>query len=81
MYAAKDCFSVSEGALYVCRKMAVCLQSKVYCMSAGKGKAAAGKGKAKAAAGISTMNVILLMSGIHVCCLYSVSNFLGRLSF
>lgn len=50
-------------------------------MSAGKGKAAAGKGKAKAATGISTMNVILVMLGVHVCCLYNVSNFPGRLSY
>lgn len=50
-------------------------------MSAGKGKAAAGKGKAKAASGSSTMNVILFISGIYVCCLHNVSNFLGRLSF
>ncbi len=67
MYAAKGCLSVSESVLYVCKQVAVCLWSKVYCMCAGKGKAAAGKGKAKAATGISTMNVILFMSGIHVC--------------
>ncbi len=50
-------------------------------MSAGKGKAAAGKGKTKAATGIATLNVILLMAGIHVCDLYNVSKFLDRLSF
>ena len=50
-------------------------------MSAGKGKAAAGKGKAKAATGISTMDVILFISGVHVCCLYNVSKFPGRLSY